>query len=109
MPSPHGRMWVRFASIARPIFRSELRWIALILLGVILGFIFCLGGLNVLSSFMNERFVTSVGNRDGSRAFTSALFWAGVFAALTVVAAFKAFVEERLRLMWRRWLTRHLM
>ena len=34
--------------------------VASIVLGLILGFIFCLGGLNVLGSFMNERFISLV-------------------------------------------------
>src|SRR5262249_20757570 len=53
-------------------------------------------------------FMTAVAERDGHRTVTYALLWAGVFAALTVVAVFKAFTEERLRRRWRRWLTRHL-
>src|SRR5205823_297048 len=37
-----------------------------------------------------------------------ALLWAGIFGLLTVVAVFKAFTEDRMRLWWRQWLTQHL-
>src|SRR5262249_32654416 len=51
MPPPAGRLWSRFATITRPFFRSEQRWRALALLGLILLFIFGLNALNVLGSF----------------------------------------------------------
>jgi putative ATP-binding cassette transporter len=34
--------------------------------------------------------------------------WCGTVAAITAVAVFKAFTEQRLCLWWRNWLTRHL-
>jgi putative ATP-binding cassette transporter len=108
MPPTRGRMWSRFVTITLPFIRSEVRWTALGLLTLILAFILGLGGLNVLSSFMNRNFMTAVEQREGSRTVSLALLWAAVFAALTVVAVFKQFTEERLRLRWREWLTRHL-
>jgi putative ATP-binding cassette transporter len=101
-------MRTRFLAIALPFFRSEARWGAFALLGLILLFILGLGGLNVLSSFMNRDFMTAVAERDGGLAASTALVWLGVFAALTTVAVLKAFTEDRLRLRWRAWLTRHL-
>jgi putative ATP-binding cassette transporter len=103
-----GSHWSRFVTITRPFFLTEARWPALLLLGIILAFIFCLGGLNVLSNFMNRDFMTAVEQRHGDLAVRLALSWAAVFAALTVVSVLKAFTEERLRLRWREGLTRHL-
>ncbi|HXG10163.1 MAG TPA: ATP-binding cassette domain-containing protein [Gemmataceae bacterium] len=108
MPSTRGHLWSRFVIIARPFFRSELRWQAIGLLALILVFIFCLNGLNVLSNYMNRDFMSAVVEGEASRSVFLALLWAGVFAGLTIVAVFKAFTEERLRLRWREWLTRHL-
>ncbi len=108
MSSRPGSLWTRFNTVVRPFFHSELRWQALGMLGLLLGFIFCLNGLNIASSFMSCGFMTAVAQRQGDQAVHYALLWAGVFGALTVVAVFKAFAEDRLRLSWRRWLTRHL-
>src|SRR5262245_21458032 len=108
MPAARGHFGARFVALARSFFQSEVRWLAVGLLGLILAFILCLGGLNVLSSFMNRGFMTAVSQREAGRAVSLALLWAGVFAALTVVAVFKNFAEERLRLRWRDWLTGHL-
>src|SRR5205085_9420596 len=108
MQPTRGRIWSRFATITLPFLRSEVRWTAFGLLFLILTFILGLGGLNVLSSFMNRDFMTAVEQRQGSRSASLALLWVGVFAALTVVAVFKQFAEDRLRLRWREWLTQHL-
>lgn len=109
MSHPPGRLWPRFMAITRPFVRSELRWHALGMLSLILFFILCLGGLNVLGSYMNRNFMTAAADHEGGRLLHWAILWASVFAALTVVAVFKAFTEERLRLAWRGWLTRHLL
>jgi putative ATP-binding cassette transporter len=85
-----------------------MRWRAIALLVLLLVFILGLNGLNVLGSFLCRDFTTAIENRKAERALTFALFWAGIFGLLTVVAVFKAFTEERLRLCWRQWLTRHL-
>jgi putative ATP-binding cassette transporter len=98
----------RFVAVARPFFQSEARWRALGMLALLLVFILCLNGLNITGSFMCRDFTTAVAEREPSPAATFALFWAGVFGALTIVAVFKAFTEDRLRLWWRQWLTRHL-
>jgi putative ATP-binding cassette transporter len=108
MQPTRGRIWSRFVTITLPFLRSEARWPALGLLALILVFILGLGGLNVLSSFMNRDFMTSVEQREGGRSIRLAFLWTGVFAALTVVAVFKQFTEDRLRLRWRAWLTEYL-
>ena len=108
MAPARGSLRSRFLAVALPFFRAETRWRAFGLLGLLLAFIFCLNGLNVVGSYMCGDFTTSVADRQPNRAVTFALFWAGIFASLTVVAVFKAFTEDRLRLWWRQWLTRHL-
>jgi putative ATP-binding cassette transporter len=101
-------MWSRFLSVARPFFRSEERWRAYGLLALLALLLLCLNGLNVLNNFVGGAFMTAVEQREPARFSTLALVYAGVFLGLTVVAVFKAFTEDRLRLRWRRWLTAHL-
>jgi putative ATP-binding cassette transporter len=98
----------RFLAIVTPFFRSPARWRAAALLGLLLAFILGLNGLNVAGTYMCRNFMTGVADRQAATAITFALLWAGIFGALTVIAVFKAFTEERLRLSWREWLTRHL-
>jgi putative ATP-binding cassette transporter len=104
-----GHFRERFVALTRPFFRSEARWQAFGLLGVLLAFIFCLAWLNTRSNYLNRDFMTAVERRESGQVGKLALFWAGVFATLSVVGVFKTFAEERLRLRWREWLTRHLL
>src|SRR5262249_311478 len=108
MPPTRGRMWSRFSTLTMPLFLSEICWLAIGFLGLFLLFIFCLNGLNVLSSYANKWFVSAVGDRDASLAFSYGVLWVAVFGVLTVVSVFKSFTEDRLRLRWRAWLTDHL-
>ena len=108
MPPARGALWPRFLAVVTPFFRSPARWRAIALLALLLTFILCLNGLNVVGSYMCRNFTTGVAERQSHQAVTFALLWAGAFLALTVAAVFKGFTEERLRLYWRQWLTRHL-
>lgn len=103
-----GTLRARFVAVARPFFQSEARWRALGMLGLLLGFILGLNALNVVGSYMCRNFTTAVSERESHEAITYALLWASVLGSLTIVAVFKAFTEDRLRLSWRRWLTGHL-
>ena len=52
--------------------------------------------------------MTAISDRHRGGTPGIALLYLGVFAASTVVAVFNRFSEERLRLLWREWLTRIL-
>src|SRR5437879_4236067 len=52
--------------------------------------------------------MTALGDHQARRFFSLALFYLVVLALSTVVDVFAHFTEERLGLMWREWLTRHL-
>ncbi|HEX5270744.1 MAG TPA: SbmA/BacA-like family transporter, partial [Gemmataceae bacterium] len=108
MPTPGGTLRSRFLTVAGPIFRSEARWWAVGLLALLLGFILALNAFNVAASYMCRNFTTAVADKESHRAVSFALLWAGAFGALTLVAVFKGFTEDRLRLGWRQWLTEHL-
>jgi putative ATP-binding cassette transporter len=108
MPPTRAARQPRFLAITLPFFRSEARGRALALLGLLLAFILGLNALSVTGSYFCGDFTTAVAERHAGVAVHFALLWAGVLGTITVVHVFKAFTEERLRLWWRQWLTRHL-
>lgn len=81
------------------------RLLALVLLGLLLG----INALNVLNSYVSRFFMTAIERREGSEFVRMAVLYVGVFAALTATAVFYRYVEERLALLWRDWLTRRLL
>jgi putative ATP-binding cassette transporter len=107
MPSLRFPLLGRFLAITRPFFQSEARWGTFGLIALILVLLLGVNALNVFASFKNRDFMTAVEQRAGARAVSSALLWVAVVGGITVVAVFKAFTEERLRLRWRDWLTQY--
>ena len=77
-------------------------------LALLLGLLISINGLNVVNSYVGRYFMTAISERHPQRYTRYALLYLLVFAGSTVVAVFNRFSEERLRLLWREWLTRHL-
>jgi putative ATP-binding cassette transporter len=100
--------WTRIIRITRPIFVSELRWRAITWLVTLLGLVLGVVYLNVYNGFVNNRFMTAITERNPRAYGQMAVLYILVFAASTVVAVFAKFAEERLGILWRGWLTNHL-
>jgi vitamin B12/bleomycin/antimicrobial peptide transport system ATP-binding/permease protein len=98
----------RFVRVVKSFLSSEVRWRALGLFAVLIGFLFAISGLNVINSYVGRDFMTAIAGRDQAGFFRLAILYLGVFAASTVVAVFQRFAEERLGLLWRAWLTSRL-
>ena len=98
----------RFARAIRDLLSSEVRGRAIGLLILLLTFALSVNGLNVVNSYVGRDFMTAIANRDMSGFLRMAILYLGVFAATTAVAAFYRFSEERMGLLWRSWLTKHV-
>ena len=61
--------------------------------------------LNVVNSYVGRDFMTAISDRRPRQFLTFGILYAGVFVGSSIVAAFYRFSEERLRLLWRAWLT----
>ncbi len=59
----------------------------------------------MVNSYVGRDFMTAVSDRRTGQFLTYGVLYAGVFVASSIVAAFYRFSEERLRLLWRAWLT----
>ena len=98
-------IWERFVQMMRELGRSSVGPKARGLLVMLILFMFAINGLNVLNSYVNRDFMTSIENRDMDAFVFYALLYVGVFALSTVVAVLFRYVEESLGLLWRKWLT----
>ncbi len=103
------KSWKRIIRITRPIFVSEMRGRALAWLIALLALNIGIVSLNVLNGFVNNYFMTAITERNLVVFQKMAIYYVLVFAAQTVVAVFAKFSEERLGILWRSWLTSHLM
>ena len=83
---------------------GKVRWLFAASLALLVG----ISGLNVINSYVGRDLVTAIEHRNLANFFSEAGLWLLVFAALTVSAVLLRYTEEWLALLWREWLTRHL-
>ena len=94
--------------IVLPFFRSEQRFRARGLLLVLILFSLAVAGVSVLMSYASRDVMSALAERrEGD--WTRALWrWLGTFALAIPLAGFYRYAEERLALLWRQWMTHHL-
>ncbi len=98
--------WARFARRAfRRFLSSEVRREALWLFTVLLFSLVAINLLNVINSYVGRDFVTAIESLDWTGFAREAAIYVGVFAASTVAAVFCRYMEDRLGLLSRYWLT----
>ncbi|MFT4177252.1 MAG: SbmA/BacA-like family transporter [Luteolibacter sp.] len=68
-----------------------------------------LAGLNVLNSYIGRDFMSAIEHKNMRNFNLYALLFFAVLSALTICAVFFRFAEERLGLLWREQLTKHLL
>ena len=107
-PSTSSRPWSRIIRITKPLFTSEVRWRAIAWLLTLLILVLGIVGLNVINGYVNRDFMTAITERNMKASRYEAFLYLMVFAASTAVAVFAKFCEERLGILWRGWLTGHL-
>lgn len=98
-------VWTRLALSIRRVLSSEIGGTVKLLLGAILVLLLAINALNVVNSYVGRDLMTAIEQRDATSFFSQALLWVLVFAALTLAAVSLRFIEERLALLWRDWLT----
>ncbi len=108
MINDQRRVWARFLRILQLFFSSEARRAAIGWFSLLLALLLSLSGLNVVNSYVGRDFMTGIADRRWTQFVHYGFIYAGVFAVLTVMSAFYRFSEERLRLLWRAWMTRLL-
>lgn len=97
---------LRFVQAVRHFMTSEVGWKAKLMFAGLVALLCGINGLNVVNSYVGRNFMTSIANHDMPGFLRQAVFYVGVFAALTVVGVMARFAEERLALLWRDFLTR---
>jgi putative ATP-binding cassette transporter len=102
-------MWSRLVAVGLPFYKSEKRGLALGGIALLVTLLLTINGINVVNSYAGRGFMTALAERHGKEFFVFAGIFAGVFAISTVVEVFARYVEQRLGLLWREWLTRRFL
>ena len=105
-PVPIRTTAFRFARAVRFFLTSEVGGRARWMFAGLMALLFGLNGLNVVNNYVGRNFMTAIAERQMDEFVRQAVFYICVFAVLTVVGVIARFVEERLALLWRGFLTR---
>ncbi|NEJ24889.1 ABC transporter ATP-binding protein/permease [Rhizobium leguminosarum] len=97
---------VRFVRAVKVFMTSEVGGKAALMFAGLVALFLTLSSLNVANSYVGRNFMTAIANRQTPEFMRQAIFYIGVFAAFTIVAVVSRFIEERLALLWREFLTR---
>jgi putative ATP-binding cassette transporter len=99
----------RFFSLAAPFFRSELRYQALGLVALVLTLSLTINGIGVIMSYIGRDFMTALQTKDSSLFRGKLLQYIGAFIVATPIVVYYSYSEQRLSLLWRRWLSHQIL
>lgn len=105
-PVPIRTTALRFARAVRIFLTSEVGGRARLMFFGLMLLLFGLNGLNVVNNYVGRNFMTAIAELQMNEFIRQAVFYVCVFAVLTVVGVTARFVEERLALLSREFLTR---
>jgi vitamin B12/bleomycin/antimicrobial peptide transport system ATP-binding/permease protein len=91
--------------IAKPYWTSNERWIAWLLLAVVIGLNLAVVGLNVAFNYWRNAFYDTLQNYDeiGFIRYIGVFF--GLAALWVVINVYATYLQQMLQIRWRRWLT----
>ncbi len=97
--------WPRFWAMITALARSEVGPQAKIFAALLVVFLLSISVLNVINSYVGRDFMTAIESKEMGAFVKYAALYLIVFAISTMVAVFHRYCEERLGLLWRKWLT----
>lgn len=99
----------RFYELAAPFFRSELRYKAIGLVALVLTLSLTLNGIGVIMSYIGRDFMTALQTKDLNQFQWNLLWYLAAFAIATPIVVYYSYSEQRLSLLWRRWLSHRIL
>jgi len=103
------KLWQRFWTIAQPYWFSQAKWRARGLLAIVLLLLLTVNGLNVGISFIWRFIDTALAGKDASTFWRYIALYAGIMVVGTPIVVFYQYLQQKLGLAWREWLTQNLL
>jgi vitamin B12/bleomycin/antimicrobial peptide transport system ATP-binding/permease protein len=99
----------RFLTLATPFFVSEVRYRVWGLVALLVGLSLTVNSIGAVMSYIGRDFMTALNLKD-SQLFSEALMYYGLaFLVATPIVVGYTYTEQRLNLMWRRWLSHYIL
>jgi putative ATP-binding cassette transporter len=98
-----------FWTLTKPFFRSELKWRALGLVILLLSLSLAWNSIAAKMSYITGRFMNALQTRNTAAFYEEIFTFVIAFLLLTPIVVFYNYTEQRLSLLWRRWLSHHIL
>ncbi len=106
-------LWQKFLKVAKPYWFSEQKWKARGLLGLLLLLALAVNAINVGISFIFRNIDTSLATfpqtKDASIFWRFIAIYAGLLVIGTPIVVMYGYLQDKLGLQWREWLTNHFL
>lgn len=99
----------RFYELASPFFRSELRYPALGLVALVLALSLAVNGIGWKMTYIGRDFFNALQTKNAPLFQRKLVEYLVAFAIATPIAVFYSYTEQRLSLLWRRWLSHRML
>jgi vitamin B12/bleomycin/antimicrobial peptide transport system ATP-binding/permease protein len=106
---PFTVAWKYFVQSVRNFANSEAGGRARWMFAALIVFMFAINGMTVVNSYVGRDFMTAIAERNRAGFIHQAMLYVIVFAVSTLISVHIRFIEERLALRWREYLTRRLL
>lgn len=104
----NSQTWKRLYKIAKPFWVGSQKWRGIMLLVSVLVLLFGVSTVNVYVNIIAGRFATALQARDVSQYYVLLFTYAGALLVATPIIIFYQFLRTKLSLVWRKWLSQHL-
>lgn len=99
------QLWQRFWNIAKPYWFGNEKWGARGLLLILLGLALLNSSQEILLSYMNRDLINALAHKNIKAFYETIALSLGIIAIAVPLNAFSDYVQRKLALYWRRWLT----
>jgi putative ATP-binding cassette transporter len=99
----------RFFELSAPFFTSELKYRALGLVSLVLSLSLTINGIGVVMSYIGRDFMTALQTKESSLFQWKLVEYLIAFIVATPIVVFYSYSEQRLSLLWRRWLSHQIL
>ena len=103
------KLWKKIWSISRIYWFSEEKWRARWLLFLLLLLLASVSGINIMFNYLGRDLMDALANKDLSKFYHCILFYAAGFAVAIPITALYGYIQQKLSINWRRWLTTRFM
>lgn len=100
--------WKRLFAIAKPFWVSSQKGRGIALLVAVLVLLFGISAVNVYVNYIAGKFATALQSKDVGQYYVFLFSYAGALVLASPIIIFYQFLRTKLSLVWRRWLSQHL-